>query len=85
MDSKRTFSLSYEDLTSECVKMIKELQTSAASLDGIGYALVQTKIQAVLVLWSRLATAGNACQLNFVMDRQYLIQMIAGNSVIEMH
>lgn len=63
MDTKQTFSLSYDDLTGECVKMIKELQTNADSLDGIGFALEQAKIQAVLVLWSRLATAGKACQL----------------------
>ena len=36
--------------------MIKELQTNADSLDGIGFALEQVKIQTVLVLWSRLAT-----------------------------
>lgn len=50
MDTKQTFSLSYDDLTGECVKMIKELQTNADSLDGIGFALEQAKIQAVLVL-----------------------------------
>ncbi|MCS5946658.1 hypothetical protein LNP25_24040 [Klebsiella variicola subsp. variicola] len=31
----KRFSLSYDDLTGECVKMIKELQTNADSLDGI--------------------------------------------------
>ncbi len=41
MDTKQTFSLSYDDLTGECVKMIKELQTNADSLDGIGFALEQ--------------------------------------------
>jgi len=85
MDTKQMFSLSYDDLTGECVKMIKELQTNADSLDGIGFALEQAKIQAVLVLWSRLATAGKACQLSFIMDRQYIIQLIAGNTVAEMH
>lgn len=85
MDGKQTFSLSYEYLTAECTKMIKELQTNAASLDGIGFALEQAKIQAVLVLWSRLATVGKACQLSFIMDRQYLIRLIAGNPVVEMH
>ncbi len=43
MDTKQTFSLSYDDLTGECVKMIKELQTNADSLDGIGFALEQAK------------------------------------------
>ena len=85
MDTKQTFSLSYDDLTGECVKMIKELQTNADSLDGIGFALEQVKIQTVLVLWSRLATTGKACQLSFIMDRQYIIQLIAGNTVAEMH
>ncbi|WP_079964713.1 hypothetical protein [Salmonella enterica] len=55
--------------------MIKELQTNADSLDGIGFAHEQAKIQAVLVLWSRLATAGKACQLSFIMNRQYIIQL----------
>lgn len=54
--SKTAYSLSYDDLTGECEKMIKELQTNADSLDGIGFALEQVKIQTVLVLWSRLAT-----------------------------
>ncbi|WP_146749035.1 hypothetical protein [Enterobacter sp. 148H3] len=43
MDTKQTFSLSYDGLTGECVKMIKELQTNADSLDGIGFALEQAK------------------------------------------
>ncbi|PJX44885.1 hypothetical protein CWM56_28605 [Klebsiella sp. E-Nf3] len=85
MDTKQTFSLSYDDLIGECVKMIKELQINADSLDGIGFALEQAKIRAVLALWSRLATAGKACQLSFIMDRQYIIQLIAGNTVAEMH
>ncbi|MCS6067688.1 hypothetical protein LNO81_14235 [Klebsiella variicola subsp. variicola] len=63
----------------------KELQTNATVLMVLDLRSNRRQIQAVLVLWSRLATAGKACQLSFIMDRQYIIQLIAGNTVAEMH
>ncbi|MCC2946064.1 hypothetical protein [Citrobacter portucalensis] len=85
MGGKQNLCLSYDILTRECEAAIREHLARTESLDGIGLALEQAKVYAIVSLWYRLAVAAKAKQEIIDADREHLMLIVAGNQTMRLH